>query len=85
MSVFEIILSAVVVAQFIFLFIRINKMAALDDLKLIVTELQTSTDAIITKVTELTTQLGNSVLAADVLIEVEKLKVVKTKLDGIAK
>ena len=85
MSVFEIVLSAIVIAQFIFLFIRINKMAALDDLKLIVTELQTSTDAIIIKVTALQTQLGNSVLAADIEIEIARLQSIKTKLDEISK
>lgn len=82
MSVFEIILIAIVIAQFIFLFIRINKMAALDDLKLIVTELQTSTDAIIIKVTALQTQLGDSVLAADLQVEIARLQALKLKLDN---
>jgi hypothetical protein len=83
MLIFDIVLSVIVIAQFIYLFIRTKNMPALDDLKLIVTELQTSTDAIITKVTELITQLGNSVLAADIQIEIEKLKTIKTKLDEI--
>jgi hypothetical protein len=83
MLIFDIILSVIVIAQFIYLFIRTKNMPALDDLKLIVTELQTSTNAIITKVTELTAQLGNSVLATDIQIEIEKLKTIKTKLDEI--
>lgn len=79
--VFEIILAVIIAAQFFYLLKRINDMAALDDLKIIINDLDKSADSIITLLQNLKTQLGDSVLAADVEAEVVKLQAIKTKID----
>lgn len=82
MTLIEIILFSLLVIQFIYLFKRTNNMAALDDLKSAVTNLDISVDSIIVTLQNLKTQLGDSVLAADIDLEVLRLKEIKAKLDA---
>lgn len=82
MTITEIIISIVLIAQFIYLFIRTKDMAALDDLRQAITNLDTSIDSVITTLQDLRTQLGNSVLAADVEVEITRLQALKQKLDN---
>lgn len=83
MTITEIIISIVLIAQFIYLFIRRTKdMAVIDDLRTAVTNLDGSIDSVIAQLRELRNQLGNSVLAADVEVEITRLQALKQKLDN---
>lgn len=83
MTITEIIISIVLIAQFIYLFIRRTKdMAVIDDLRTAVTNLDGSIDSVIAQLQELRNQLGNSVLAADVEVEITRLQALKQKLDN---
>jgi len=81
MTISEIIISIILIAQFIYLFRR-TKMAVIDDLRTAITNLDGSIDAIILTLQDLRTQLGNSVLAADVEAEIVRLQALKLKLDN---
>ncbi len=82
MSVFEIILLVVVIGQFIYLNLKVNKMAKIDELRTAITDLDASVDSIIAKLEDLKTQLGNSVLAADIDAEITRLTAIKAKIDA---
>lgn len=82
MNIIEIIISIVLIVQFIYLLNRTKSMAVLDDLKTTITELDGSVDSIIVKLTLLQTQLGDSVLAADLQVEIARLQALKLKLDN---
>lgn len=57
-------------------------MAVIDDLRTAVTNLDGSIDSVIAQLQELRNQLGNSVLAADVEVEITRLQALKQKLDN---
>lgn len=83
MTITEIIISIVLIAQLIYLFIRRTKdMAVIDDLRAAITELDSSIDSVIALLQELRTQLGNSVLATDVETKIARLQALKLKLDN---
>lgn len=81
MTLTEIIISIVLVGQFIYLLRKI-KMAALDDLRTAITNLDASIDSIIQILQNLRNQLGNSILASDVEAEITRLQALKSKLDA---
>ncbi len=80
--ILDISLITIVIIQFIYLNLRINKMAKIDELKTAITDLDASVDSIIVKLQDLKTQLGNSVLAADIDSEITRLQAIKAKLDA---
>ena len=80
--IFDIILILTIIFQFIYLFKRINKMAAIDDLKTIVSSLQLSANNLLTFVQSLKDQVANSVSAADVEAEVAKLQSINDQLNN---
>lgn len=83
MTITEIIISIVLIAQLIYLFIRRTKdMAVIDDLRAAITELDSSIETVIALLQELRTQLGNSVLATDVETKIARLQALKLKLDN---
>lgn len=78
----EIIIAVLLIAQFIYLLKRINKMAVIDDLQTAITELDASIESMIALLNNLRDQLGNSVLASDVEAEIAKLQAIKAKVDA---
>ena len=83
MTTAEIVISIVLIAQIIYLFIRRKKdMAALDDLRAAITSLDGSIDNAIAELQQLRNQLANSVLSADIDVEVARLQALKLKLDN---
>lgn len=81
---FDIILSLIIVIQFIYLFTRTNKMALIDDLRTAALDLSASADQLIAIAEQLKIDLSNSIPASEIQPIIDQLKSTKTKIDTAA-
>ena len=81
---YDIILSLIIIAQFIYLFTRTNKMALIDDLKTAALDLSTSADQLIAIAEQLKIDLSNSIPASEIQPIIDQLKSAQSKIDAAA-
>ena len=79
---FDIILSVIVIAQFIYLFTRTKNMALIDDLRTAASDLSTSADQLILIAEQLKVDLSNSIPISEIQPIIDQLKSTKTKIDA---